>query len=79
MSGVTSTDQVVRHVHIDSTFLLKDLARARRLVVEGEVHPEGAHVVDLRVRTGGSDDLETFCLRNLHDGATAWSAGLVAW
>ena len=67
MSGGTSTEQVVRHVHIDRTFLLKNLARARRLVVEGEVHPEGAHVVDLCIRARRSNDLETFCLRELSD------------
>ena len=40
------------HVHVDWAFLREDVARLRRLVVEGDVGSERLDVLNLVVRAG---------------------------
>ena len=59
--------------------LFENFLRASRLVVERYVGTALLHELHFLFRAGGSDHLETLCLRNLHDGTIAWSADIGAW
>ena len=65
--------------HVDKALLFEHLPGLCRFVVECDIGPDGLDEFNLLFRAGRSDHLETLCLRNLHDGTTAWSADIGAW